>query len=418
MRDRFRGQSPNIPRKWHTPAGVIDELQYVYSSYEKMSDVSNGFARPKGSPCGHTKCSLTPLYYESDRYGPNAAYRYSNSYLGPTAVDCSKAIEGIIPFDQLAQLEWELDNDIFDRHARLYEDWSLLNAGLEASEIPALLGSIGESLTSTLRSLRNRNFLEYQFGLVPIMNDLYSLFENLRRANEVSPYRQAAAGQPSRYSMTRVLPMPRSFRVDIGGSSNTFLQCSVSYAKLRAVGSLIVSYPEVSRALMDLYELLDILGIHPDLGTWWDATAFSWLIDWIVPVGDAIESLHRRGWTNPNVYVTGSLSTKVSISFKAYAVDQFRNSLLYSGVGPQPTATNGSFSHYTRIGKNSIDESIPQVAGIPSLSPMRAAILGSLAQGQVRVPQDRRLYSRTALGVLSGIPSVGRRVRQLSRFRR
>lgn len=417
MRFRSRDYTTNTPRQRREESGWVDETQFINRSSERISDVSNGFARPKGSPCTHVKCSLDPLFYRSDEKANQLVYR--NHYLGPSARECSQALEAIIPLDQIPQLEWELDNDIFDRHARLYEDLSLLNAGLEASEIPQLLGSIGESLTQTLRTLRNRNFLEWQFGMSPVINDLFTLAENLRRVMEVSNDRQSMGGRPRRFSLNRALPINGTPFIEfVGGSSNCDLHGTFSYAKLRATGSIIVTYPEVSTALMDLYELLDCFGIHPDLGTVWDASAFSWLIDWVVPVGDAIESLHRRGWTNPNVYVTGSLSAKVSANFKAYSADQNRMSLFYSNVGPRPIATNGSFSFYTRLGKNSIDESIPQVAGIPSLTPMRAAILGSLAQGQVRNPPDRRLYSRTANGLLSATPAIARRLRQLSRFRR
>jgi hypothetical protein len=41
---------------------------------------------------------------------------------------------------------------------------------------------------------------------------------------------------------------------------------------------------------------LDRLGFHPDLGTVWDLIPLSFVVDWLIPVGDYLSSLYDRGW--------------------------------------------------------------------------------------------------------------------------
>ncbi len=56
--------------------------------------------------------------------------------------------------------------------------------------------------------------------------------------------------------------------------------------------------------------LLDEIGFHPDLKTVWDVIPLSFVADYFIPVGDYLESVHPRGWFNPQFSLNGSLSTK------------------------------------------------------------------------------------------------------------
>lgn len=59
---------------------------------------------------------------------------------------------------------------------------------------------------------------------------------------------------------------------------------------------------------------LDRLGFHPDIGTAWDLVPLSFVVDWILPVGDFLSSLHTRGWVR-QVRFNGWRSIK----YKGYA---------------------------------------------------------------------------------------------------
>jgi hypothetical protein len=63
---------------------------------------------------------------------------------------------------------------------------------------------------------------------------------------------------------------------------------------------------------------LDELGVNPDLKTVWDVIPFSFVADYFLPIGDLLESMHPRGWFNPQFRLTGGVSVKATISHMAY----------------------------------------------------------------------------------------------------
>lgn len=54
--------------------------------------------------------------------------------------------------------------------------------------------------------------------------------------------------------------------------------------------------------------LIDELGIHPDLGTVWDVIPLSFVVDYFIPVGGFIDSIHPRGWFKPTFTFSGYVS--------------------------------------------------------------------------------------------------------------
>lgn len=60
--------------------------------------------------------------------------------------------------------------------------------------------------------------------------------------------------------------------------------------------------------------LLDRLGFHPDLATVWDLIPLSFIVDYVLPVGDFLESITRTGWVT-DVTFTGWRTIKGRCSY-------------------------------------------------------------------------------------------------------
>jgi hypothetical protein len=58
---------------------------------------------------------------------------------------------------------------------------------------------------------------------------------------------------------------------------------------------------------------LDRLGLNPDLKTAWDVLPLSFAVDYLIPVGDILESLHPRGWVRNSVEFSGEYSFNAQI---------------------------------------------------------------------------------------------------------
>jgi hypothetical protein len=57
--------------------------------------------------------------------------------------------------------------------------------------------------------------------------------------------------------------------------------------------------------------LADEIGFHPDLKTVWDVIPLSFVADYFFPVGDYLESIHPRGWYNPEIFFSGFITYKL-----------------------------------------------------------------------------------------------------------
>jgi hypothetical protein len=77
---------------------------------------------------------------------------------------------------------------------------------------------------------------------------------------------------------------------------------------------------------------LDELGFHPDLRTVWDAVPLSFLVDYVVPVGDYLESIHPRGWFNPSFTYDGCTSLSGNVTMHAYGGKSFYDVYTRSSV--------------------------------------------------------------------------------------
>jgi hypothetical protein len=102
----------------------------------------------------------------------------------------------------------------------------------------------------------------------------------------------------------------------------------------------------MEKSLNKAYLLLDTLGVHPDLKTAWDIVPLSFVVDYFIPVGDILESLHPRGWAPSCYQFTGyqslSLTTidtyyvsnsSYTLGLNPYIRKRYQRSYLNTSVG-------------------------------------------------------------------------------------
>lgn len=82
---------------------------------------------------------------------------------------------------------------------------------------------------------------------------------------------------------------------------------------MRTHGELCVAPPaHLKGELLRAMRMLDSIGFNPDLKSAWDVIPLSFVVDYFIPVGDLLESLHPRGWVNYDVSGGGWSSYEIA----------------------------------------------------------------------------------------------------------
>lgn len=128
---------------------------------------------------------------------------------------------------------------------------------------------------------RNLSYGSITWGILPLVSEFQALAQ---QANNLSK-RARDNFQPYEDEFTSELPSTMSF--SSGGYSYDY-QVSGSCTQ-RLSGT--VTIPE-----LPILEFYDRIGFHPDVATAWDLVPFSFVVDYLLPIGDYLESISNRGW--------------------------------------------------------------------------------------------------------------------------
>lgn len=212
---------------------------------------------------------------------------------------------------------------------QLRSEFNLINFAWEAGELRDLFGSLRRILTRPTElarragfvrtprgwrySLREQSdsFLEYSFGVSPLASDLETIAE--RVANFGEDIGRANARLRRGYKAKAQNPISGSASYDVQFSDyfgNLYYgTLSISYTGVESVGCRIAGHIPYD----PVRAYLDYIGLYPDLSTLWNALPFSFLIDYLAPVGQALEP---GPWMRPSYSVTdGCYSIKVDFNW-------------------------------------------------------------------------------------------------------
>lgn len=155
-------------------------------------------------------------------------------------------------------------------------------------------------------------FLNYQFGIAPLISDLKSIInydsdlvdklEKLRRDTQGRYRRRAqvvSSSSFSRLSNSNLYPSSEGVALSGRTGGDGTLACQVFEKNTTDVwfsGEFQFHMPEIFRripALDKARERLFKAGLEPTPDLLWELTPWSWLLDWYSSVGDAFQNLSR-----------------------------------------------------------------------------------------------------------------------------
>lgn len=150
-------------------------------------------------------------------------------------------------------------------------------------------------LLFTKRFWSQLNYGSFTWGVLPFLNEVQSLVKTVDYLGR----NISAFDYEDEY--TRTIPV-KDYIPTPGWSYSGTIQ-----ARYRLTGKADISFQHPGSIL------LDRLGFHPDLSTAWDLVPLSFVVDWLLPIGDYLESLRGGGWVK-TAFFTGWQTVKADIS--------------------------------------------------------------------------------------------------------
>lgn len=263
----------------YNPSGAITDGPYSWPGavIEKMTDV-----------VGHPYTSKGVEHLKAYGYGGPKVLPRLQTYGNPhKAVIGSDLAEHYIvasiygPFGYQPRLFEERLN---------YLDWGKLPSSSEFSVIQ-ILAELDDTLAMfAARFWRALSYGSWTWGVLPFISDVKALLRTI-------------ANLGTRLSAVKF-------------EQKHLISLDYSTTSLRWVGratvyhSGVIDYSFADQALV----LLDRIGLHADLSVAWDLIPFSFVVDYILPIGDFLDSLKQGGWVKV-VSFTGIRSIKLKASY-------------------------------------------------------------------------------------------------------
>jgi len=252
------------------------------------------------------------------RYKPNEFYRHR--YLGgpwevfPTAPHSNETMVDMNPgggpcthikrvqalnYSTPSFVGWQVENQdipsfLLTPPPLTELDWANLPTSTELNII-VLLAEIDEILaTLTWKFWRQLSYGAITWGIVPLISEIESGLKAIRNIGKTIDGTQYEA---TTYSTT----------------VNTYGDV-VGYPRMEWKVTQSIKYHANGKAYYDdlvISSMLDRLGFHPDLATLWELVPFSFVVDYIFPIGKFLEGLRRGGWVKA-VYFDGWVSASVN----------------------------------------------------------------------------------------------------------
>lgn len=297
---KFRSATQrNLNKRWMEPGNGFNTSGMLWDTRDK-----------KWVPC---QIVSGPGGYGYNRVGTSAFY---SCFSMPDVGMVNMGQNVFVPSDARNEAVVKALNDIADGKANLGENLGTLGMTLRMlhSPVKALAGglrsvynnrSLRPFIRESLHSLKKKGplnaaaekYLEYVYGWKPLMQDIHGLVEYAKERGE-KPLLLSGYGKAQRESQ----PVPKESASGIvttaitGGNATSKVRCKL-YARL----------DPNARNLRTLNQL----GLLNPLALAWELATFSFVVDWILPIGPVLNAL-----TAPIglIFVDGSISNRVSVT--------------------------------------------------------------------------------------------------------
>lgn len=236
----------------------------------------------------------------------------------------------------------------------------------ELREFPKMLRDLGNVLKNGTKARDTPgHWLAYQFGWAPLISDLHSLltfgveYENrmtyLNNLKQKHSIRRNLGGDEWEDYVATEGPAGFHHKLYVEGTRKVWGTASVAL-KDEHVGNL--------QRFLDLERLV---GLRLRAKTLWDAIPWSWLIDYFLNIGDALEA---RG---------GLLDLKVHSICIMCRDHEFLRAEPSGAIGQYPVSFDQFSTFRTSKRRRVFSAPTPSITSVPRLSGKQVAILGALS---------------------------------------
>lgn len=257
------------------PALVRSSSGYVTTTEQRKSEIhdeNNGLSRPVDSYIHHAKVYKSFTGLINDTYYANYG---STSMFGPHV---EFVLGNLGSFIQPPKLKFQENND-----------FSVIQAVAELDDTIAMFSK------KFIKSLFSKSsYGAISWGVVPFVNDLKALYSN---------FEDIFLGKAFSERVRRCRVAANIPRTVV--NANYF---GTVHGNVRLSGTYTLPDLTIGDALAII---LDELGANPDLSLAWDLVPLSFAANYFLPIGKAIDTLHPRGWYEPEVLFDGTVSLKL-----------------------------------------------------------------------------------------------------------
>jgi hypothetical protein len=170
--------------------------------------------------------------------------------------------------------------------------------------IPFIADIDGTIAMFSKKFLRDISYGAFTWGVLPFLSDLRALAQSLMDLYTGLKNYPRCTRVRRRVSYSKAFAYEDTFALGVDYPIQQ-IEAQIS------VNGVITFYPpDLSKPLNRLRLLLDEIGFHPDLKTAWDVIPLSFVLDYFIPIGDLLESLHPRGWGSYHYDFSGYLTAK------------------------------------------------------------------------------------------------------------
>lgn len=245
---------------------------------------------------------------------------------------------------QLSAVEYRLLNSIYKRLEPVDLSFNLFNFLYEAREFPSLLDPAKmamrrlkgtklkkqpgiKAIVGNKRWRRqviddlSATYVGGQFGFVPTISDSKEIMSRFSDLENSYSKLKAKSKEKHRYGYSEKVSLdssssPVGYLCSPSVIGNAFngsaYSMVITSAKCTVNGVASYDIPMLN-TFAYMSSVLDRSGLHFDLATVWNAVPFSWAVDWILPIGEALAA-DRQPWTEINIVNDGTLSWKIEYS--------------------------------------------------------------------------------------------------------
>lgn len=296
------------------------EGQPVYGKTELMKDQ---LGRRKTNTCWHDSIVLTYPSLSATGYArtSNGSPSFVKEEFTGTCWIAQKswnnAAWGLAEQDSLASIRTLSSEAVQGMWPEVESQISSLNFAIELPETKDILRTIkdyGLFLRNNKKSLRDvirqlsAGHLTNEFGIQPLIGDIQGLSLAMRRARQDADriLRNENKDLVSHWRRWKTYPALTGYQThfnDANGLTRFRLEVAASRGKYTATMRYRYRLPDYDRKFIYALAKLDALGLTLNAATVWNALPWSFVVDWVLRVGDFLDQFKVRG-VEPIVEIT------------------------------------------------------------------------------------------------------------------